>query len=178
MSAYGLGLPDLNLTINTGDHHGVAAYGVANLASPHLIPTLSAILKEAASMFDDELFFLGGDETDCPYNECDYGYFPNQTYRCPHMATARTNWTCPPSGWMLDDGVSAWAKAQVHDVPDFHDIRLSFAFFCTSKYCLSYTHTLYIDMRMLRKTQSHPPTFASLASTPSHTYPPAQFLFN
>lgn len=114
MSAYGLGLPELNLTIDTGNHHGVAAYGVANLASSHLIPTLSTILREAASMFDDELFFLGGDETDCPYNECDYGYYKNQTERCPHMATERTNWTCPPSGWMLNPEVSAWAKSQVN----------------------------------------------------------------
>eukprot|EP00035_Acanthoeca_spectabilis_P010722 m.189571 g.189571 ORF g.189571 m.189571 type:complete len:649 (+) comp15111_c0_seq4:125-2071(+) len=112
MSAYGLGLPELNLTIDTGNHHGVAAYGVANLASSHLIPTLSTILREAASMFDDELFFLGGDETDCPYNECDYVYYKNQTERCPHMATERTNWTCPPSGWMLNPEVSAWAKSQ------------------------------------------------------------------
>ena len=112
MSSYGFGLPDLDLTVDTGNHHGVEDYGIANFASPHLIPTLSAILREAASMFTDELFFLGGDETACPYNECDYTYYGNQTERCPHMAP-RNKGVCPPSGWMLDPKVAAWAKAQV-----------------------------------------------------------------
>jgi hypothetical protein len=60
-------------------------------------------------MFEDELFFVGGDETACPYNECDYTSYPNQTERCPHMASERTNYTCPASGWLLDPTVAAWA---------------------------------------------------------------------
>jgi hexosaminidase len=67
MSAYNLGLPQLNLTIDTGPRHNVDDFGIANLASPHLIPTMSAIVAEVAGMFDDELYFFGGDETACPY---------------------------------------------------------------------------------------------------------------
>ena len=104
MSAYRLGLPELNLTIDTGPRHNVGAFGIANVASPHLIPTLTKIVSEVASIFDDELFFLGGDETACTYNECDYTDYPNQTERCPHMATAANNFTCPPSGWMENEG--------------------------------------------------------------------------
>ena len=33
---------------------------------------MKAIVEEVAAMFPDELFFFGGDETACPYNECDY----------------------------------------------------------------------------------------------------------
>ena len=32
-----------------------------------LIPTMSAIVAEVTGMFDDELYFFGGDETACPY---------------------------------------------------------------------------------------------------------------
>jgi hypothetical protein len=39
-SAYGLGLPDLDLTVDAGKKHNVAAYGIANFASPHLVPTM------------------------------------------------------------------------------------------------------------------------------------------
>lgn len=59
-------------SFNAGKRHGVDAYGIANFASPHLVPTMKAIVKEVAAMFPDELFFFGGDETACPYNECDY----------------------------------------------------------------------------------------------------------
>ena len=56
------------------------------------------------------LLWWAGDETACPYNECDYASYPNQTERCPHMS-AKTG-KCPPSGWMQDPGVAAWASAR------------------------------------------------------------------
>jgi hypothetical protein len=43
-SAYGLGLPDLDLTVDAGKKHNVAAYGIANFASPHLVPTMKVRL--------------------------------------------------------------------------------------------------------------------------------------
>ena len=45
-------------------------YGIANFASDHLMPTVQKVVDEASGMFSDELFFFGGDETACPYNEC------------------------------------------------------------------------------------------------------------
>ena len=69
MSAYQLALPGLNLTIDTGSRHGQAAYDIANFASPNLLPTMAKVVEEAAGMFEDELFFFGGDETACPYNQ-------------------------------------------------------------------------------------------------------------
>ena len=80
-------------------------------------------------MFDDELFFLGGDETDCPYNECDYAAYPNQTERCPHMASKRTNWTCPVSGWMQNPGVRAWAAAHSTATRNLSDHAALFRYF-------------------------------------------------
>ena len=71
MSAYGLGLPGLDLVVDAGPQHNVAAFGIANFASPNLLPTMTKIVQEVAAMFEDELFFLGGDETACSYNECD-----------------------------------------------------------------------------------------------------------
>ena len=58
-------LPELGITIDAGSLHNVAAFQIANFASPHLFPTVTAIVEEVAGMFDDELVFLGGDETAC-----------------------------------------------------------------------------------------------------------------
>ena len=125
MTAWGLAMPELNLTINTGARHGQLDYGIANFASPHLIPMVTKVVKEVSSMFPDVLFFFGGDETACPYNECDYKEYPNQTARCPHMhcpeesgchSRAGANYSgCPPSGWMEDPGTVRWATE--HSTP-------------------------------------------------------------
>lgn len=68
-AAWGRALPQYNLTIDTGSRHGELDYGIANFASEHLMPTVQKVVDEASSMFSDELFFFGGDETACPYNE-------------------------------------------------------------------------------------------------------------
>jgi N-acetyl-beta-hexosaminidase len=94
LTAWGRALPHQNLTIDTGTRHGELDYGIANFASPHLLPTVLKVVKEMAELFVDELFFFGGDETACAYNECDYRDYDNQTERCPHMATERNNFTC------------------------------------------------------------------------------------
>lgn len=70
MTAWGRALPEYNLTINTGSRHGELDYGIANFASKHLFPTVKKVVDETSDMFSDELFFFGGDETACPYNEC------------------------------------------------------------------------------------------------------------
>jgi hypothetical protein len=70
MTAWGRALPEYNLTINTGSRHGELDYGIANFASKHLFPTVQKVVDETSDMFSDELFFFGGDETACPYNEC------------------------------------------------------------------------------------------------------------
>ena len=60
MTAWGQALPEYNLTIDTGARHGELDYGIANFASPHLMPTVKKVVEEAAGMFEDELFFFGG----------------------------------------------------------------------------------------------------------------------
>ena len=127
MSAFNLSLP--GIATDTGARHHEADYGIANFASPLLLPTVGALVAEVAGMFEDELFFVGGDETACSYNECDYRGYANQTERCPHMATAATNWTCPVSGWMADAGVAAWAAAHSTATRDLRDHAALFTYF-------------------------------------------------
>ena len=98
------------------------------MQSEHTLPTMKKIVAEAASMFEDDLFFFGGDETACAYNECDYDNDKvpsnrNQSARCPNMYARcvadkkcdPSSFKCPVSGWMQDAPTAKWARA--HSTP-------------------------------------------------------------
>jgi N-acetyl-beta-hexosaminidase len=103
------------LTIATGPRHHVANYRIANPASStKLLELVGKVVREAIGLFPDETFFLGGDETACPYNECDYFSAANQSARCPRAyantpPAKRAGFRCPLSGWMDNDGVRKWS---------------------------------------------------------------------